>query len=456
MKSFRIVPIGIICLLFWSPRAASLNPVGTDAQFVKDLQQIRHVIIIYQENWSFDGLYGKFPGANGLASAGAAVSQVDKAGNPLRVLPQAIGADGKPDGRFPRQLPVEPFDLTKYVPASQTTGDLIHEFYHEQLQIDGGKMDRFVTWSDNGELTLSYFDATNLPEGVLAKEFVLCDDFFHSAFGGSFLNHHFLIAAAPPRWPHAPASLVSNPDAQNLKDAAVTPDGFAVNTAYSMNTPRPSRANDPTYLLPEQTNPTIGDRLSEKGVSWKWYSGGWNDAIAGHPDPLFQFHHQPFVYYEKFKDGSAARAEHLQDETRFASDLSKDTVPAVSFIKPLGPDNEHPGYANLLTGQQHVAAIVGAVRKNRIWSSTLIIITYDENGGRWDHVTPPVIDRWGPGTRVPTIIVSPFAKRGFVDHTQYETVSILRLLELRFGLEPLSSRDATASPLTNVFRFASH
>ena len=456
MKSVHVVRIGILCLSICSTIVSWASPVSEDAAFANDLRRIKHVIIIYQENWSFDGLYGKFPGADGLAHVGSPFSQVDKAGRALRVLPPAIGADGKPDSRFPEQLRVEPFDLTRYVPADQTTGDLIHSFYHEQLQIDAGRMDKFVTWSDNGALTLSYIDATPLPEGVLAREFVLCDDFFHSAFGGSFLNHQFLIAATPPRWPNAPAKFVSDPAPEHLKDSPVTPDGFAVNTVYSINAPRPYNANDPTRLLPEQTHPTIGDRLSEKGVSWKWYSGGWNDALAGHPDPLFQFHHQPFVYYKNFRDGSAGRAEHLQDETRFVSDLSTDTVPAVSFIKPLGPDNEHPGYANLLRGQKHVAAIVAAIRQSRIWNSTLIIITYDENGGRWDHVAPPVIDRWGPGTRVPTIVVSPFAKRGFVDHTQYETVSILRLLELRFGLEPLSTRDANANPLINAFQFGSN
>jgi phospholipase C len=452
VKPLRLT--AIICLVC-TLSVASSRPALVDPGFVRNLKRIQHVIVIYQENWSFDGLYGSFPGANGIANAQAASVQVDRSGNPLAVLPQPLDSSGKPDPRFPMELPAVPFDLAKYVPPDQISGDMIHRFYHEQLQIDGGRMDKFVAWSDNGALTLSHFDAVSILEGRIAKEFVLCDNFFHSAFGGSFLNHQFLIAAAPPRWANAPADLVSNPDPQHLVDATVTPDGFAVNTAYSVNTPRPKDANDPTHLLPEQTNPTIGDRLTEKHVSWKWYSGGWNDALAGHPDLDFQYHHQPFAYYKNFRDGTAARAKHLQDETRFTSDLLSGALPAVSFIKPLGRDNEHPGYANLLQGQKHVAEIVAAVRDSEVWKSTLIIITYDENGGRWDHVAPPAIDRWGPGTRVPTIIVSPFAKRGFVDHTQYETVSILRLLELRFGLAPLSSRDANVDPLTNAFDFVS-
>src|SRR5262249_17439574 len=226
-----------------------------------------------------------------------------------------------------------------------------------------------------------------------------------------------------------------------VKDGQVTPDGFAVNTSYSVNTPHPASA---TALLPTQSAATIGDRLSEKGVSWAWYSGGWNTAVLGHPDPLFQAHHQPFAYYANYADGTPGRTDHLRDELDFYTDVAAGRLPAVSFVKPLGPDNEHPGYATLQNGQLHVADLISAIQSSPAWDDTAIIITYDEQGGRWDHVPPPVIDRWGPGLRVPTIIISPFARKGFVDHTQYETASILRLIETRWQLEPLSTRDAAA------------
>jgi len=210
----------------------------------------------------------------------------------------------------------------------------------------------------------------------------------------------------------------------------------------------------PANLVPNQTNPTIGDRLTAAGVSWKWYSGGWNNAIAGNPDPLFQFHHQPFAYFTNYADGTAAKAAHLQDETNFLADLKAGALPAVSFVKPLGNDNEHPGYSALAAGQQHVADLISAIQNSPEWATTVVIITYDENGGRWDHVAPPgPFDRWGPGTRVPAIIVSPWAKRGFIDHTQYETASILAFIEARWNLQPLNMRDAKANPLTNAFTF---
>ena len=258
---------------------------------------------------------------------------------------------------------------------------------------------------------------------------------------------------------------------------------YAVNTIFSANlVPTFSKVGS-AALLPSQNDsdpsdttrpfiPTIGDRLSAKHISWKWYSGGWDNALAStasNPanngvvptnapvDPLFQWHHQPFAYYDNyapFKNGvrNPTSAAHLEDESDFFLDLKTERLPTVVFIKALGPDNEHPGYAGLLQGQQHVADLVRAVKDSDYWDNTLIIVTYDEHGGRWDHVTPPVTGIWGDGTRVPGIIIGPLAKHHFVDHTQYDTLSILKTIEERFGLEPLSALDAQATSLKNSLR----
>src|SRR5262245_2415826 len=231
------------------------------------LQKINHIVVIYQENWSFDSLYGKFPGANGIDNAAATPPQVDKNGEPFDTLPQPLNTSfspAVPDPRFPADLPVAPFDTAKFVGANQTTGDLVHRYYQEQYQIDGGKMDKFVAWSDAAGLVMSYYDATNMPEGKLAQQFTLMDNFFHGAFGGSFLNHQFLICACAPTWPDAPSDIVAQLDSNGImsKDGQVTPDGFAVNTSYTVNTPHPASA---TVLVPQQTAPTIGDRLSDAG-----------------------------------------------------------------------------------------------------------------------------------------------------------------------------------------------
>lgn len=429
------------------------------AEQARPIDQIKHVIVIYLENWSFDGLFGRFPGATGIANAGATVQQVKKDGAPYATLPQPL-FQGKPDVRIPADLPVAPFDLAPYVPPDQLTDNLVHLFYQEQYQINGGKMDRFAAWNDtggdHGGLVMGYYDVTPMPLGRLARAYTLCDNFFHSAFGGSWFNHIWLISARTPEWQTAPQSMRAQLDANGVlipgTRQEVTPDGFVVNTVFAATGPYPANAPK-SKLLPLQTAPTIGDRLTARGVSWAWYSGGWNATLAGRPPKLFQYHHQPFAYFAKYARGTPGRKRHLKDESEFFRVLAKGTLPAVSFLKPLGDFNEHPGYATLAAGQQHLARLVQAVQRSRYWPESLIIITFDEHGGRWDHVAPPVIDRWGPGSRVPAVIVSPFAKKGHIDHTPYETVSILKFIETRWRLTPLAERDANANDLTNALEF---
>jgi len=415
---------------------------------VPGFDRLQHVVVIYLENHSFDNLYGSFPGANGLAFAAGHETQVDGGGTPFTTLPQTATSP------FPTTLANAPFDITQYVPANMKIPDLVHRYYQEQQQIDGGRMDKFAFISDAKGETMGFYPTNTLPLAVEAANYTLCDNFFHAAFGGSFLNHIWLIAARTPVFPNAPASVTAQLDTLGnlVKDGFVTPDGFAVNTSFSVNSPHPSgiAANQ---LVPNQTFATIGDRLSAKKVSWAWYSGGFAHALAGNPDPLFQFHHQPFIYFYNFRDGTAAKAQHLKDETEFFTAAQNGTLPAVSFIKPLGPDNEHPGYADMVTGEQHVLDLINAVRHGPDWRKTAIIITYDEHGGFWDHVPPPIVDRWGPGSRVPTIIISPFAKRHNVDHHRYDTTSILAFIEHRWGLAPLTDRDANANDLTAAFDF---
>jgi phospholipase C len=394
-------------------------------------------------------------------------------------------------------LPLIPYDFTNYIAANALTGDIVHRFYNEQLQIDNGALetkngdlDKFVTWSDNPGLVLSYIDATNLPEGQLAQQYTLCDNFFHSAYGGSFLNHQWLIAAATPPWTAPiPTGWQSSYDPINkvLSDNQLTFDGkYAVNTIQPLLAPFSPGTPIAKRLLINNTDPSqpgytpnIGNRLDDAGIDWRWYSGGWNDALANNVTAnteLFQFHHQPFAYYTKYAPFSKAPTAdypgmppalnpattgpnaHLQDEQSFSADVASGKLPPVTFIKPLGPNNEHPGYADVVTGQKHVAGLVAAVRNSEIWGDCVIIITYDENGGRWDHVVPPVRDDgWGVGVRVPAIVISPFAKRGAIDSTEYETVSILKLIERRFNLAPLSSRDTDhrINDLTNALNLQS-
>lgn len=415
------------------------------------INKVNHVVVIYLENHSFDNLYGQFSGANGIANASTSlITQVDANGQAYATLPAIPGTSA-----FPTNLPNALFNIDQYVPSDQLIPDVLHRYYQEQMQIDGGKMDKFALYNSSAGLSMGYYKTSLLPMLALAQKYTLCDNFFHSAFGGSFLNHMWLIAAASPTFPNAPSSMVAQVDASGnvTKDGQVTPDGYVVNTSFTVNAPHPASANVST-LVPNQTIPTIGDRLNDAGVSWVWYSGGWDNALAGNPDATFQFHHQPFAYFANYADGTQAKKDHLKDETLFIAAAKNGTLPSVSFVKPLGVNNEHPGYAALATGENHTIDLINDVLNGPNGKDAVIIITYDENGGFWDHVAPPTIDKkWGPGTRVPAIIISPFAKQGYVDHTQYETVSILSFIEKRWGLKPLTDRDKNANPLSNAFNF---
>ncbi|MGE5169652.1 MAG: acid phosphatase [Rudaea sp.] len=463
------------------------------------LARIEHVVVIYAENRSFDNLYGLFPGANGIANATPAqYTQVDRDGTPLPHLPP-VWKGKSPDPAFPRDLPNRPFRIDAPpidLSLSVKTRDLIHEFYRNQEQIDGGRNDRFVAASDAGALVMGYYDGSPLSMWKWAREYTLADHFFMAAFGGSYLNHFWLVCACAPidrgapqgaraqldgrgflqTKASSPASALTGPP--EYVGGAVTPDGYSVNTTqppYQPSRVPPAAGGDPRYAdpakrtLPPQTQKTIGDTLSAKGISWAWYAGAWNVALkdgmqppgakrtviynTASGAPNFVPHHQPFNYFARFAPGTHDREQHLRDYADFVAGIDKGDLPQVAFYKPQGSLNQHPGYADVLSGDEHVAEVVARIKASPLWDSTAIIVTYDENGGFWDHVAPPKGDRFGPGTRIPAIVVSPFAKRGYVDHTPYDTTSILKFITRRFDLEPLPGVRAAAGDLTNAFDF---
>jgi acid phosphatase len=453
------------------------------------LDRVQNIVVIYAENRGFDVLYGAFPGAEGLTKLKAArFAQVDRDGSVLKELPPvwtgltATGVKPPVTEAQTAHLPNRPFSIDDpnglNTPDSVITRDLVHRFYQNQMQIDGGKNDKFVAYADSGALTMGHYDGSKTKMWDIARQYTLADHFFMGAFGGSFMNHIWLICACVAEYPNAdrsaakPSIAVVEADGVTLKLAAnspgsamggipkfvrdgnLTPDFYAVNTMYpsyqpSANKPAPggnTALADPnnSTTLPPQTQKTIGDLLSAKGVSWAWYGGAWQAALAGKnasPVPNFQYHHQPFNYFVSMAPGTAERAKHLKDGglggAEFIKAIDAGALEQVVFYKPQGNLNEHAGYADVQAGDAHIADVVSHLEKSPQWKNMVVVVTYDENGGFWDHVAPPKGDRWGPGTRIPAIVISPFAKRGFVDHTEYDTTSILRLITRRFGLPVL-------------------
>ena len=485
-----------------TPRKSARQPAVSDAALRANIDTM---VVIYAENRSFNNLFADFPGLEQPLSAVAPERfvQRDRDGRVLEKLPPIweglvpnkqvvehreyqIGPDDLPP------LANAPFALSlpngDPLPHGLVTRDLIHAFYNNQLQINGGRNDGFVAWGDSGALVMGHYgdNSANLRLWQIARDFTLCDNFFMGAFGGSYLNHQYLIAARPPFYPNAdkspargrivvlegddpkgirpkttpksPASAMDGP--VQFVPNSISPDFWAVNTmmppyapTYELDPARPGYANwSSAHTLVPQSHKTIGDLLSARGVDWAWYGGGWGAALEGHltngefpTRPNFQPHHQPFNYYTQFAPGTKARAQHLRDggegETartnKFLADVAAGRLPPVAFYKPQGNLNMHAGYSDVDDGDRHIAGVIDALRKSPQWEKMLVVVTFDENGGWWDHVAPPKGDRWGPGTRIPAIVISPHARHGEVDHTIYDTGSIARFITRRWELEKL-------------------
>lgn len=403
--------------------------------------KIDHIVLIYLENRSFDNLFRGFEGSeNSALSKESYALQRDENNHHYAKL---LMGEKSIEMGLPREIHNGVFLLDCYLSHNQMIPDMVHRFYQNQLQINGGKNDRFVQISDEKALVMGYHDISKGALWKYAKEFTLCDNFFAAAFGGSFLNHQWLIAARTPfvGMDNNVSKYELSAKGEVIVDGILTPDGYAVNTIQPFYPPFKAKYADPAKRLLPLTYPTIGDRLSDKNISWGWYSGGYNEALALRGDRIdYQYHHNPFLYFENYKPGSKGR-RHLKDEKELLREIDEERLPSVVFFKPSASDNQHPGYATIKAADEKVKQIVEKIRsKPKVWNKSLIIVTYDENGGLWDHVAPPKVDRWGPGTRIPAIIISPYAKKGFVDHTTYDTTSILRLIEWRYDLKPLGER----------------
>lgn len=486
LKRFMGLGVGYSLALtsFHTAQAAPTLAAGTP-----DLSAIETVVVIFAENRSVDDLYRGFPGADTSANLTApAFEQKDRDGTVLRELPPVWngitgrGATNPITQAMTEHLPNQPFAVDDpkgfNLPLTSLTHDMWHRFYQNQMQINNGKNDMFVAWADSGAMPMGYWNGNHMQMWKIAQDYTFADHFFMGGFGGSFFNHQWLACACAPYYPQAdtnPAhpsiavteasgtALAVAPNSPHsalngvpkfIRDGNLTPDFYAVNTMQppyqpSANVPAPGqdpRFADPTNAttLPAQTNPTIGDRLSEKNISWAWFSGAWGHVLKygnSEPVPDFQYHHQPYNYYVNYAPGTAARALHLQDGglngARFLETIDLGKLPQVSFYKPQGNLNEHSGYADIESGDAHIATLVHHLEKSPQWPHMLVIVTYDENGGLWDHVAPPKGDRWGPGTRIPAIIISPYARRHYVDKTVQDTSSILKFLTERFLLQPL-------------------
>ena len=355
---------------------------------------IHHFITLMQENHTFDNYFGTYPGVDGIPS-GACVPLDPRKGKTPCFKPFHIGTN------------------------SIAPRDLDHSAATYRLQYDDGRMDGFISAlkrrNQDGRLALGYRDGDDLPYyWNLADEYTLYDRFFSSAGAGSFLNHVYWVSASP---------------AQGFD--RVPPGGLG-------------------------NLPTIFDRLQKAGVSWKFYVQNYEPRLNFRTIGKFpgnrasQVIWVPILNYARYVDDPEIM-KHVVPLSQYFKDAENGRLPAVSYIAPSGP-SEHPP-SNLLSGQAFVRGLINALVDSPDWKSSAFLLAYDDWGGWYDHVKPPQVDNYGYGFRVPALLVSPYARQGFVDNTTLDFTSILRFIEDNWDLAPLTSRDAKANSIAGGFDF---
>jgi phospholipase C len=398
---------------------------------------INHFVYVIQENRSFDHYFGTYPGANGIP-AGTRLSYLPdgpKEAAPFHIekltLPEDISHTwqaavtaingGKMDGfiwaewpealRYYWRSDVPEFDPNLIRPKTPMNGAGLTRTEQEALKArqvtarnaakPAGKPPHWVL------NTLSYYDYREIPNyWEYARCFTLCDNFFSSLSGPSGPNHLYTVAAQS-------GGLVNNPGYGLIGERGV-------------------------YAFP-----TMAEALQNAKVSWKYYDE--------QPDPKANTLFNPLPGFVSFEENPELM-KHLVPLTELSRDLAGDGFPEVSWIIPEVKHSEHPP-ADIGAGMWHVTEIVNEIMKSRHWGDTAIIVVWDDYGGFYDHVAPPKLDAYGLGPRVPALVISPYAKKGFVNHSQFDATSPLKLFETRFALEPLTERDRNANDMLDCFDF---
>jgi phospholipase C len=467
-------------LLLAAPALAQDKPTTTP---------IKHVIVLFQENVSFDHYFGTYPHAQNRPGE-----------QQFEVAPGTPSVDG-----LTRQLlehnpnAANPIRLWRQLAA---TCDMDHEYTDEQEAFDGGKMDKFVeaTSSPSGgcdaTMVMAYFDGNTVTAlWNYAQHFAMSDRFFGTTFG--------------PSTPGA-INLISG----NTHGAALVPHKAAIvpippGTLIDDLDPAYDDCSDPDKPHLVMVGRNVGDLLNAKQVSWGWFQGGFKPngrkhgrafcgAKSGGADRVFDYspHHEPFQYYAQTanpehlppsspdKIGQDDQANHQYDLTLFYDALAQGHLPTVSFVKAKAYQDGHagPSYSNPLDEQAHLVKIINAVMRSPYWRDTAIFLTYDDSDGWYDHREPPIVNgsaipgidaysgpgrcgplpelgpyqgRCGYGPRLPLLVISSYARRNHVDHNVTDQTSILRFIEENWSLGRIGdhSFDEKAGKLTPMFNF---
>ncbi len=398
----------LVLLIFGFPRriVAQANPAQFRTQARRTtgpppagLDKVHHILWIIQENRSFDNYFGTYPKADGIPP-----------GTCLPVMPGSKRC-------------IKPF----HMPPGQPVCDLSHEWVAAHADYDNGRMDGFI-WAEGTPFAVAYLDQRDIPNyWDYAKHFTLCDYFFSSLMGPSGPNHLYTVAAQSD-------GLVVNAGLRGAEELLNEPNGLTFATVIAL--------------------------LKRSNVSWKYYvetvpaPAGSRTGGLNYPDPKKYNIWNPLPGFKAIRDNPALMA-HLVDQKEYYRDLKHGTLPEVSWLVPADQDSEHPPEpaAPVAQGMWYVTRLINALMRSRYWNDSVVFLTWDDYGGFYDHEPPPQVDAFGYGPRVPTIVISPFARPGHISHYTYDFTSILKFIEERFDLPSLTWRDKHADDMRDCFDF---
>jgi phospholipase C len=490
---------GPVCAAFtW---ATLIAPTGLLAQAPATTTPIQHVVVIFQENVSFDHYFATYPvalnnnPAEPVFSAAPNTPSVNGLNTPLLTANPNSAA---------------PFRLTR---AQAVTCDQDHNYGDEQKAFDGGLMDKFVEAVGSSSsscdiggfgktIVMSYYDGNTVTAiWNYAQNYAMSDNSFGTTFGPSTPGVLNLIAGNT-----AGATVTAGSAGGNVSSAGTV-----------IGDPRPDPSLDDCTLAPPRTyismsGRNVGDLLNGKNITWGFFQGGFRPtsvsngvAVCGaHHTGLagddakttsgdYIPHHQGFQYFKQTSNphhvaasstamiGQTDQANHQYDLADFFTALAAGNMPAVTYLKASAYQDGHAGYSDPIDEQTFLVNTINTIMKSPFWSSTAIIIAYDDSDGFYDHVVGPIVSpsavsddqldgpgicgtganaatqgRCGYGPRMPLLVISPYAKANYVDHTTTDQSSILRFIEDNWSLGRLGngSSDAWAGSLNGMFNFS--
>jgi len=447
---------------------------------------IEHLVVIFQENVTFDHYFGTYPKATNTDGHPFTA----KAGTPtVNGLSTALLV-ANPNGVNPQRLSA----------AQALTCDQNHDYTAEQQAADKGLMDKFPTYTQVATcsppdqsipgLVMDYYDGNTVTAmWNYAQRFAMSDNSFNTGFGPSTPGVRDLVSGQT----HGATPAVLS---------GVTSNG----TVYGDADPAYDQCSSGSTIAMSGTN--IGDGLNAKHVTWGWFQGGFTPTanvggiaacgsthtnIRGAVVPDYSSHHEPFQYYASTANpshlppateaeiGHNGQANHQYDLSNFYAALTSGNMPSVSFLKAAKYQDGHAGYSDPLDEQRFLVKTINAIERSPYWKSTAIVIAYDDSDGWYDHVTPPIInpssstedaytatgqcgngaplagfqDRCGYGQRLPLLVISPYARQNSVDNSMTDQTSILRFIEDNWSVPRIAggSFDALAGSLNGLFDY---